>query len=205
MDTIEYMNRQEQSREDPDETVRMHRLSLTFAIRMQQELITLIKDFFVLTLACWVSISADNILKYFPQKIEFAISTFHANCLLAKKTQQGITSIYQHFIIILSDQDRCPLKLMDTIEYMNRQEQSREDPDETVRMHRLSLTFAIRMQQELITLIKDFFVLTLACWVSISADNILKYFPQKIEFAISTFHANCLLDWILFSEEKKEM
>ena len=32
------------------------------------------------------------------------------------------------------------LKLTDTIEYMNRREQSREDPDETVRMHRLNLT-----------------------------------------------------------------
>ena len=36
--------------------------------------------------------------------------------------------------------------LSDTIEYMNRQEQSREDPDETVRMHRLNLTFPIQMQ-----------------------------------------------------------
>ena len=35
------------------------------------------------------------------------------------------------------------LKLTDTTVYMNRQEQYREDPDETVRMHRLSLTFAI--------------------------------------------------------------
>ena len=36
----------------------------------------------------------------------------------------------QHFIIIQSDQDLCLLtKLMDTIEYMNGQEQSREDPD----------------------------------------------------------------------------
>ena len=32
---IEYINGQEQSREDPNETVRMHRLILTFAIRMQ--------------------------------------------------------------------------------------------------------------------------------------------------------------------------
>ena len=38
------------------------------------------------------------------------------------------------------------LKLTDTKEYMNTQEQSREDPDDTVRMHRLSLTIAIRMQ-----------------------------------------------------------
>ena len=61
--------------------------------------------------------------------------------------QQAITSLSQHFIIIQSTQDLCPLtKLMATIEYMNGQEQSREDPDETVRMHRLSLTFAIRMQ-----------------------------------------------------------
>ena len=37
-------------------------------------------------------------------------------------------------------------KLMDTIEYMNGQKQSRKDPDETVRMHTLILIFAIRMQ-----------------------------------------------------------
>ena len=34
---------------------------------------------------------------------------------------------------------------------MNRQKQSRDDPDKNVRMHRLSLTLAIRMQKELIT------------------------------------------------------
>ena len=57
------------------------------------------------------------------------------------------------------------LKLTDTIEYMNRQGQSREDPDETMRMHRLSLTFAIRMQYAL----KIFFCFykCLACWVNI--------------------------------------
>ena len=50
MDIIENMNGQEQSREDPDETVWMHRLILTFTIRMQYELIiTHIKDFFVST------------------------------------------------------------------------------------------------------------------------------------------------------------
>ena len=64
--------------------------------------------------------------------------------LFIGNTQQDITSLSQHFIIIQSDQDLCRLtKLMYTIEYMNRQEQSREDPDETVRMHRLILTFAI--------------------------------------------------------------
>ena len=36
--------------------------------------------------------------------------------------------------------------LLDTIKYMNGQELFREDPDETVRMHRLILTLAIRMQ-----------------------------------------------------------
>ena len=61
--------------------------------------------------------------------------------------QEDITSLSQHFIIIQSDQDLCPLtKLMHTIEYINGQEQSREDPDKTVRMHRFILTFAIRMQ-----------------------------------------------------------
>ena len=55
-------------------------------------------------------------------------------------------SISQHLIIIQSDQDLYPLKLTDTIEYKNKQEQSREESDETVRVHRLSLTFAIRMQ-----------------------------------------------------------
>ena len=56
----------------------------------------------------------------------------------------------QHFIIIQSDRVFCPLtKLMDTIEHMNGQQQSRKDPDETVRMHRLILTFAIRIQLEL--------------------------------------------------------
>ena len=56
--------------------------------------------------------------------------------------QQDITSLSQHFIIIQSDQDLCPLtkcpltKLIDTIEYMNGQEQSRDDPDKTVIIHR---------------------------------------------------------------------
>ena len=39
MDTIEGISGQEQSREDPDETMRMHMLILTFAIRMQYEFI----------------------------------------------------------------------------------------------------------------------------------------------------------------------
>ena len=40
-------------------------------------------------------------------------------------------SLFQYFIIIQSDQDLCPLtKLMDSIEYMNWQEQSRKEPDE---------------------------------------------------------------------------
>ena len=43
----------------------------------------------------------------------------------------------QHFVIIQSDQDLCPLtNLMGTMKYINGQEQSREDPDQTVRMHR---------------------------------------------------------------------
>ena len=54
----------------------------------------------------------------------FFLSSFIYIC-----NKQDITSIYQHFIIIQSDQDRCPLKVTDTIEYMNRQEKSREDPD----------------------------------------------------------------------------
>ena len=58
-----------------------------------------------------------------------------------------VTSLSQHFIIIQSDQDLCLVtKLMNTIEYMNGQEQIREDPDETVRIHRLILTFTIRLQ-----------------------------------------------------------
>ena len=49
--------------------------------------------------------------------------------------QQDITSLSQPFIIIQSDQDLCPLtKLMDTIEYISSQEESREDSDETVWM-----------------------------------------------------------------------
>ena len=35
-------------------------------------------------------------------------------------------------------------KLIDTIEYMNGWEQSTEDPDETVQMHRLTFTFQIQ-------------------------------------------------------------
>ena len=51
------------------------------------------------------------------------------------------------FFIIQSARDLCPLtKLMDIIEYMNGQEQSRENPNEILQMHRLSLTFVIRMQ-----------------------------------------------------------
>ena len=61
--------------------------------------------------------------------------------------QHDITSLSQHFIIIQSDQNLSPLtKLMKTIKYMNGHNQSREEPDETVRMHRLILTFAVRMQ-----------------------------------------------------------
>ena len=55
------------------------------------------------------------------------ISFFFLLCFGNK--QEDIMSLSQHFIIIQSDQDLCPLtKLMDTIEYMNGQEQSREDP-----------------------------------------------------------------------------
>ena len=61
--------------------------------------------------------------------------------------QQDITLLSQHFIIIQSDRVFCPLtKLMDTIEHMNEQQQPRKDSDKTVRMHRLILTFAIRIQ-----------------------------------------------------------
>ena len=60
--------------------------------------------------------------------------------------QQYIMLLSQHFIIIQSDQDLCLLrKLMATIEYISGPEQSGY-PDESVRMHRLILTFAIQTQ-----------------------------------------------------------
>ena len=57
-------------------------------------------------------------------------------------------SLSQHFIIIQSDQDLCPLiKLMISIEYISgAHEKSREDPDEIVRVNRLILTFAFRLR-----------------------------------------------------------
>ena len=59
--------------------------------------------------------------------------------------QQDIMSLSQQFIIIWSDQNLCQVaKLIDTIEYMNGREQSTEDPDETVQMHRLTFTFQIQ-------------------------------------------------------------
>ena len=51
------------------------------------------------------------------------------------KKQQDKTLLSQLFIIFQSDQDLCLLtKLMDTVEYMKRHQQSREDPDETVQI-----------------------------------------------------------------------
>ena len=55
-------------------------------------------------------------------------------------------SLSEHFIFVQSDQDLRPLtKFIYTVEYISGPEQSREDPLETVRIHRLTLTFAIRM------------------------------------------------------------
>ena len=99
----------------------------------------------------------------------------------------------QHFIIIQSDQDLCPLtKLMDTIKYMNGKEQSREDPYETLQMHRLILTFAIRMQELVITRVRDLFVLTFSIFGKhfsrqhfeifslFSPENRIRYFMQTV-------------------------
>ena len=50
---------------------------------------------------------------------------------------------YLNSIIIQSDQDPCQhTKIMDTIEYMNEQEQFREGPAEIVRMHRVILIYS---------------------------------------------------------------
>ena len=72
---------------------------------------------------------------------------------------------------------------MDTIEYMNGQEQFREDPAEIVQMHRLVLTFTIRIQQELIiTCVKDFFVLTfsmLGIYFSRRHFKLISLFPPE--------------------------
>ena len=68
---------------------------------------------------------------------------------------------------------------------MNGQEPSGEDPDETVWLHRL--LFECNKSSSLHAL-KTFLYLCLACWVNISVDNFLKYFPyfpQKIELDIS--------------------
>ena len=73
----------------------------------------------------------------------FRVNMFFFSLLLFfGNKQQDITSS-KHFIIIQSDQDLWRLtNLMDTTVYMNGREQSRE----TVRMHMLILTFAVRMQ-----------------------------------------------------------
>ena len=79
----------------------------------------------------------------------FSLSPFFIYLFIFGNKQQDITSLSQYLIIIQSDRDLCPLtKLMITIEYtcMYGQKQSREDPDETVHMHKLILTVVIRMQ-----------------------------------------------------------
>ena len=121
--------------------------------------------------------------------------------------QQDIKSLSQHFIISQSDHAPCPLtKLMDTIEYMNGQEQSREDPDGTVQMKRLILSFAIWMQLELIiTRVKHFFVLTfsmLCKHFSRQHFEIFSLISPEIEFNISC-KLSPWLNHIIWEKNKK--